>query len=119
MSRKRGWKKPSKTTYVGRPSKWGNPWVVKKCEGGWYVTRVGGGPSVGVWTEKRDAAEFAVGLYAHWFDHHPDAEPLRAALPTLRGRNLGCWCPLDQPCHADVLIRAAKALAHPEGGSRP
>jgi hypothetical protein len=25
----------------------------------------------------------------------------------LRGKNLACWCPLDQPCHADVLLEIA------------
>ena len=25
----------------------------------------------------------------------------------LRGKNLACWCPLDQPCHADVLLDIA------------
>lgn len=25
----------------------------------------------------------------------------------LRGKNLACWCPLDQPCHADVLLEVA------------
>lgn len=25
----------------------------------------------------------------------------------LRGRDLACWCPLDQPCHADVLLEIA------------
>jgi hypothetical protein len=31
-------------------------------------------------------------------------------LPTLRGKNLACWCPLDTPdsyCHAGVLLRVA------------
>lgn len=23
----------------------------------------------------------------------------------LAGRDLACWCPLDQPCHADVLLK--------------
>ena len=27
----------------------------------------------------------------------------------LRGKNLACWCPLDQPCHADVLLELANA----------
>lgn len=27
----------------------------------------------------------------------------------LRGRDLACWCPLDQPCHADVLLAVANA----------
>jgi hypothetical protein len=32
----------------------------------------------------------------------------------LAGRDLACWCALDQPCHADVLL----ALANDEGGDR-
>ncbi len=28
----------------------------------------------------------------------------------LRGKNLACWCPLDQPCHADVLIDMASKV---------
>lgn len=28
-------------------------------------------------------------------------------LPELRGHDLCCWCPLDQPCHADVLLELA------------
>jgi len=27
----------------------------------------------------------------------------------LRGKNLACYCPLDQPCHADVLLEIANA----------
>jgi hypothetical protein len=26
----------------------------------------------------------------------------------LAGRDLACWCPLDQPCHADVLLELAR-----------
>ncbi|MDT7935250.1 MAG: DUF4326 domain-containing protein [Sphingomonadaceae bacterium] len=28
-------------------------------------------------------------------------------LRVLRCKNLACWCPLDQPCHADVLLELA------------
>jgi len=35
--------------------------------------------------------------------------PERPALDDLRGRDLACWCPLDQPCHADVLLELANA----------
>lgn len=28
----------------------------------------------------------------------------------LAGRDLACWCPLDQPCHADVLLELANAV---------
>jgi hypothetical protein len=27
----------------------------------------------------------------------------------LRGKNLACFCPLDQPCHADVLLEIANS----------
>lgn len=29
----------------------------------------------------------------------------------LRGKDLACWCPLDKPCHADVLLEIANARA--------
>ena len=25
----------------------------------------------------------------------------------LKGKNLACWCRLDQPCHADILLKIA------------
>jgi len=28
---------------------------------------------------------------------------------SLRGKNLACWCPLDKPCHADVLLEIANS----------
>jgi hypothetical protein len=34
-------------------------------------------------------------------------------LPELRGKNLACWCSLDRPCHADVLLRLANAPLPP------
>ncbi len=32
---------------------------------------------------------------------------LFAGLPSLRGKNLACWCEAGEPCHADVLIEIA------------
>lgn len=37
--------------------------------------------------------------------------PPRPDLAPLRGRDLVCWCPLDQPCHADVLLELANGEA--------
>lgn len=67
--------------YVGRPSRWGNPF------------RIG-----------RDGTRGeVVAKYEGWLRTQP---ALLAALPALRGRDLSCWCaPL--PCHADVLLRLA------------
>ena len=40
-----------------------------------------------------------------------DATTLRYDVADVRrelaGRDLACWCPLDEPCHADVLLRLA------------
>lgn len=28
-------------------------------------------------------------------------------LKVLKGKDLMCWCPLDKPCHADILLELA------------
>ena len=45
-------------------------------------------------------------------------EPERPSIDELRGHDLACWCPLDQPCHADVLLELANADADDPIGSR-
>src|ERR1700722_14127451 len=35
---------------------------------------------------------------------YPRRTKLIARLPELRGKNVACWCALDRPCHADVLL---------------
>jgi hypothetical protein len=47
----------------------------------------------------------AVQLYRAHLAAHPDL--VWAARRELAGRDLACWCPLDQPCHADVLLEIA------------
>jgi len=37
---------------------------------------------------------------------YPGLDEIRAELA---GHDLACWCPLDQPCHADVLLELANA----------
>jgi len=31
----------------------------------------------------------------------------KAIRAELRGKNLACWCPIGEPCHADVLLEIA------------
>lgn len=45
------------------------------------------------------------------FQGRPTVEEIQTKL---RGHNLACWCPLSQPCHADVLLEIANG-ATPEG----
>ena len=84
--RTKGWKMPPNTVYVGRPTKWGNDYIV-----GEYSHH----------TKDIITPEMAVKLYR-------DRQiPLRSGLEDLRGKNLACWCPLDKPCHVDVLLEIA------------
>lgn len=87
--RVKGWKMPANTIYVGRPSKWGNPYSTS-----YYREYL---PT----TEKiLDAYEKWVKQEIHCCDSH--------FLDPLKGKDLACWCPLDKPCHADILLRLLK-----------
>lgn len=95
--RTKGWRMPEGAVYVGRPSRWGNRWRVDDDLG-------------------RDLlwdAQTVVDLFridCRFRRENPD-ERLRAEyaawLAPLRGKDLVCWCPLDRPCHADVLLEEA------------
>lgn len=96
--RTRGWRMPEGAIYVGRPTAWGNPWRVGDLMFlEWPVDQL---PRVGRVMEI--TPEIAVALYRAAFA--PDADEIRAELA---GHDLACWCPLDQPCHADVLLEVA------------
>ena len=53
----------------------------------------------------RHTRDEAVRLYRVHLDAHPDL--VARARDELAGRDLTCWCPLDVPCHADVLLEVA------------
>lgn len=90
----KGWKKPANTVYVGRPSRWGNPY------------RTGGQIHlVGKRAGQRADAAVAVDLYRTALLSQPTA--IEAIRKELSGKNLMCWCKLGQPCHADVLLKVA------------
>lgn len=70
--------------YIGRPSRWGNPFRI--------------GPD--------GTREEVIARYRGWLLAQPD---LLAAVPTLRGKTLGCWCAPNR-CHGDVLAALADSL---------
>lgn len=92
LRRVKGWRMPENTVKVSRPGPFGNPFVV---------------------TEDRGQSE-AVSAFRSWLsvDGCDAGMPERKrrildGLDELRGKNLACWCPLDAPCHADVLLELA------------
>ena len=104
LSRAKGWRKPEGALIVSRPSPWGNPWKAEVVQGvGWVCTDTRSNLIVQA-RDRRDAHDLAVAHYRTWIA--PRAEAARAEL---RGRALCCWCPLDMPCHAAVLIEIANA----------
>lgn len=100
--RTKGWRMPEGAVYVGRPTRWGNPWSLNDYRQDY--------PDL----EHEQLRQMAVSVYRNWltgrFDRlhglpaHPSVDDARN---TLRGRDLVCWCPLDQACHADVLLELA------------
>ena len=101
--RAKGWRMPEGAVYVGRPTVWGNPF------------------DAAVLGQKGAVDAFAVHLasYFGWesrtlrraFHALPvESKALELWLAPLRGKDLACWCPLDQPCHADVLLELAASL---------
>ena len=79
LRRTKGWRKPEGAVVVTRATKWGNPF------------------KVGV----DGTLEECVEKFRQWLQTS-GLNPRE-----LRGKDLACFCPLDGPCHADVLLEAA------------
>lgn len=95
-----GWRKPVGAVIVDRTTRrWGNPFRV----GDTYRTSRG----IEVLVPNR---EFAVGLYQAVLAASP--EFVVTVQRELGGRDLCCPCPLDECCHADVLIACSNTLPY-------
>lgn len=78
LRRQKGWRMPRNTVKVDRTTKWGNPY-------------------------RSDDPATAV----RFFRRYAGSAGYSNSVKELAGKNLACWCPLDQPCHADVLLKLA------------
>jgi hypothetical protein len=107
--RVRGWKNPKNTVYVGRPTKWGNPFKVGMIVGFDWVTIFDPIDVLHYFTRSRiiENNEEAVRLFAKYA-----APRLKGVEYHLNGKNLSCFCPIGQPCHADVLLKMANRYKH-------
>lgn len=111
--RTKGWRMPEGAVYVGRPGKWGNPFKVGERTHLWHMSAAYPFQPYRDWFTVGHA-EQATGLYRKTItqpgEFHMDNvySPTTLAIRTeLAGKDLACWCPLDQPCHADVLLEIA------------
>lgn len=100
--RARGWKMPTNTKYVGRGSLYGNPFRVARSP---FELKYGGALIV-------ESPAEAVEKFREWIRHTSEGRFVAGcAARNLWGLDLACWCPADQPCHADVLLE----IANPRG----
>ena len=127
-----GWRKPEGAVSVARPGRWGNPFASRIKTGGASSHTQTGEHGLATMTRQLlvddfrrwitmpvtkwpDRPAFGVGGTdrTSWlgvpYEGRPTLDEIRAELA---GKDLMCWCPLDQPCHADVLLDLANT---PEG----
>lgn len=121
LRRTKGWRKPEGAIVVSRPSKWGNPFRVYLCDccGSWdviddnsvtyLIDHLAARTIRPARQSRHEATRRAVDLF-----HQDGFEWLGGRfmnldmdVAALAGHDLACWCPLDQPCHADVLLELA------------
>lgn len=114
LRRIKGWRLSTNARSVARPGYFGNPYRVGDV---YLVSEIlpFPVPTARTWEGPCGAgdadlhavrcadAEQAVAWYREWA--RLALEPDKVLL--LRGLDLACWCPLDQPCHADVLLEIA------------
>ena len=108
--RTKGWRMPEGAVYVGRPSLWGNPFGDFDLPLDVSLTLYRN-LARGIWSPKPLLAldisdEVGAEVYrAHCeWSHRMGDHPLSMIRTRLAGKDLACWCPLDQPCHADILL---------------
>jgi hypothetical protein len=106
--RAKGWRMPEGAIYVGRPGRWGNPFRV-----GSTSERIAPHGIRVLGPHSPMTAQDAVESCRNWI--LADARLIASIRLELAGRDLACWCPLDQPCHADVLLE----LANPAKTTEP
>jgi len=118
LRRTRGWRTPANTVKVDRTTRFGNPFSIEDygreraiaLHRAWIAGEVGNPPLPSKRVRELEARRTEV----------------IAALPSLRGKNLACWCPLPEPgepdiCHAVLLLELANPweLAHARWSCEP
>lgn len=97
---------PANTMKVDRTTIFGNPFSAEQH------TRAGAVSMFRLWLN----GKLPEGAFPDWAMHRLMIKRpmMLEALPSLRGKNLACWCPLPEPgapdlCHAAVLLEWLKS----------
>lgn len=88
--RAKGYKMPPGAVYCGRPTIWGNPFDTAAEFRQWMKHMVPEGCTLADFVRLSDSRDV-----------------IFSRISELRGKQLACWCPLDKPCHVDVLCELA------------
>lgn len=115
--------------YVGRGSRWGNPFrLVKYSDGKWAIKCESDNNQIKVLTKlchavydtREEAAKDAVRCYSNWllpYTHEGTLDEflqsqavLEDALLSLKNKNLSCWCKKEETCHADFLLKLVAGI---------
>ncbi len=119
LKRTKGWRMPPNTRKVDRSTVFGNPVVctphgceLKPCECcepfrccvKVFREYLESG------LENRPSRTGSFTIMMEGKIGYPNRNKLVKRLPDLRGKNVACWCELDRPCHADVLLELANAM---------
>lgn len=111
--RTKGWKMPDGVVYVGRPTKWGNPFTIKE-HGPKMALALYGNVIHGLWSPIL-LADLSDEDYVRNYEAMQamrgrlQNHPKEVAWMELKGRDLCCWCQPGDPCHADVLLEIVNA----------
>lgn len=124
-SRKKRWRMPENTVYVGRGSRWSNPFrVVLESNNRFFVASDGSDHCKEILSKfcnpgfetKDEAAKLSIKCYTYYLtpythdkgsmmDFYESEMRIEDAVEALKGKNLACWCKLDETCHADWLLK--------------
>lgn len=106
--RVRHWRMPSNAIYVGRPTRFGNPFALKLTGSEWAVIDRNGNQRGPAYKDIKEAKRRAIFLFEMVMRIKLKEDP--NFLNNLIGKDLACWCPCGEPCHAEVLLDLLKEV---------
>lgn len=122
--RSKGWKMPDNTIYVGRPTKWGNPFVTiqdmtyyfserrlkLRLDPLVYCCHKSTADAIQLY-ELAICAPLKIRVFIGGYDGRIIENyfiTILNNLHELKNKDLACWCKLDKSCHADILLKFAE-----------